>query len=98
MVCVQFNAKLLVKRREKRWWDVQLAKEASKAQKWIVEGGEKEEDEEVYFFSWLKWGVVGDKSGANEFLEKRRSNQKIGATSFAREVREIDEEDYKSDD
>lgn len=36
-------------------------------------------------------------SGADEVLESRRSNRKTGATSSAREYRELDEKDFKFD-
>lgn len=51
----------------------------------------REEDEE----SGLTWRMV---MGADEVLEWRRTNGKVGATSSAREVRELDEEDFESDD
>lgn len=34
----------------------------------------------------------------DEVLESRRSNWEVGATSFARGVRELDKEDFRSDD
>lgn len=48
---VQFNAKLFNKTRSEEEYgaDVQLAREASKVQGWIIDGGDDEEDdEEVY--------------------------------------------------
>ena len=92
LVYVQFNAKIINKRkREKeRGVDVLLASEASKAQGWIVDGG----DEEVVE-SELTCGMVGEASGVDDSeisgLEPRRSSRNV-------EVRELHEEDFVSDD
>lgn len=49
---------LSTKAKEREWGDVLLAEEASKAQGWIVEGGDEEEDEEVYSCAGLTWRMV----------------------------------------
>lgn len=84
LIYVQFNAKLVDKQMtEKGQRDVLIAKEASKAQEWIVEGG-KEEDEEIYLGLGLMWGMVGD---ATERMKSYMwSNGTVGATSSARKL------------
>lgn len=100
LVYVQFNAKLLNKKRREEEYgaDVLVAKEASKAQGWIVDGGDDdEEDDEVYPGSGLTWRMVGDATGADEVLESRKSGRNVGSTS-SREVRELHEEDFASEE
>lgn len=64
-----------------------LASDASKAQGWIVEGG----DDEVEGCTGLTWETIGEASGADSVLEPRRSSRNVG-------VRELHEEDFLSDD
>lgn len=100
MVYVQFNAKLLEEKRRERECgaDVLIAREATKAQAWIIDGvDDEEDDDEVYPGSELTWRMVGDVTEADEVLEPRRSGRKVGHTS-SREVRELDEEDFESED
>lgn len=97
MVYVQFNAKLSDKKRRERKCgaDVVLAKEATKAHAWIVDGGDDEEyDDEVYPGSGLTGRMVGDATEADEVLESIRSERKVGRTS-SREVRELHEGDFQ---
>lgn len=75
MFYVQFNAPRLHKKRreEKCGASVLLAMEASKAQTWINDGGDNEEnDEEVYSASGLMWRMVKDETRADKVLESRR--------------------------
>ena len=67
--------------------DVLLSSEASKAQGWIVEGGD-DEDVESDLGSGLTSEVVGEASGADSASQPRRS---------VRNVRELHEEDFVSD-
>ena len=87
LVFVQFNARLLnkQKREKERNVDVLLAKDASNAQGWIVDGGE---DDEVELGSWLTWQMVDEASGADENLQPRRSSR----------VRELHEDDFESEE
>lgn len=89
LVYIQFSARLNnKKKREKdRKVDVLLASDASKAQGWIVEGG----DDEVEGCSGLTWETVGEAFGADSVLEPRRSSRNVG-------VRELHEEDFLSND
>lgn len=49
LVYVQFNAKLLNKKKKmKEKSDVLIASKSSMAQGWIVDGGDEDDDEEVY--------------------------------------------------
>ncbi|XP_061994995.1 uncharacterized protein LOC133712901 [Rosa rugosa] len=84
LIYVQFNAKIInKKRREKeRGVDVLLANEASMAQGWIVDGG----DEKVELGE-----MVGEASGVDNVLELRRGSRNV-------EVRELDEENFVSDE
>jgi hypothetical protein len=86
-VYVQFNAKLINKKRREKGRDVLLTSEATHAQGWIVDGG----DEEVEPNSGLTWEVIGEAMGADEALQPRRSARNI-------EVRELHEEDFESED
>ncbi|XP_058210432.1 uncharacterized protein LOC131322890 [Rhododendron vialii] len=85
LVYVQFNAKLINNKRKGK--DVLRSCEATNAQGWIVEGG----DEEVDPVSGLTWEVIGEATGADEVLQPRRSARNVG-------VRELDEEDFVSED
>ena len=87
LVFVQFNARLLnkQKREKERNVDVLLAKDASNAQGWIVDGGE---DDEVELGSGLTWQMVDEASGADENLQPRRSSR----------VRELHEDDFESEE
>ncbi|XP_077233649.1 uncharacterized protein LOC143875954 [Tasmannia lanceolata] len=105
LVYVQFNAKLFneKKRMKERGGDVLLANEASKAQGWIVDGGDEEEEDEVYPGSGLTWRVVGEAAGADDALEPRRSRRVGGSSSSSsrtilRNVRELDEDNFQLDD
>lgn len=90
LVYVQFNARLMNKKKRKSdKVDVLLANEAYYAQSWIVDG--VGEDEEVTPGSGLTWGLVGEASGANEELQPRRSARHV------EEVREPEEDDFVSD-
>ena len=82
MVYVQFNARILnKKRREKeKNVDVLIASEANMAQGWIVDGG----DEDVE--SDLTSEMVGDDLGVGSGLEPRRSSR-------LQEIRELHEDD-----
>ena len=82
---VQFNAKLVNKKRRVKERDVLLASEATNAQGWIVEGG----DEEVEPGSGLTWDMVGEAMGVDEVLQPRRSG---------RNVRELDEDEFVLED
>ena len=68
--------------------DVLLTSEASNAQGWIVDGGD---DEEVEPGSGLTWGMVGEASGVDNFMEPWRSGRNV-------EVRELHEVDFVSDE
>ncbi|KAL6224111.1 hypothetical protein ACLB2K_002967 [Fragaria x ananassa] len=87
LVYVQFNARILnKKRREKeKNVDVLIASEANMAQGWIVDGG----DDDVV--SDLPSERVGEESGVDGGLEPR-----IGPR--IQEIRELDEDDFISDD
>jgi hypothetical protein len=88
LVYVQFNAKIINKRkREKEMGvDILLASEASKAQGWIVDGGDEEVECE------LTREMVGEASGVNDSgIEPRRSSRNV-------EVRELHEFDFESDE
>ncbi|KAI8522344.1 hypothetical protein RHMOL_RhmolUnG0001900 [Rhododendron molle] len=85
LVYVQFNVKLVNKKRRVKERDVLLASEATNAQGWIVEGG----DEEVEPGSGLTWDMVGEAMGVDEVLQPRRSG---------RNVRELDEDEFVSED
>ena len=87
MVYVQFNARILnKKRREKeKNVDVLIASEANMAQGWIVDGG----DDDVV--SDLPSERVGEESGVDGGLEPRRGPR-------IQEIRELDEDDFISDD
>ncbi|PSS14347.1 Pescadillo like [Actinidia chinensis var. chinensis] len=88
LVYVQFNAKLINKKiRKEKGVDVLLESQASMAQAWIVDGGD---DEEVEPGSGLTWGMIGEASGADSAVERRRSCRNV-------EVRELHEEDFLSD-
>lgn len=82
---VQFNAKLVNKKRRVKEKDVLITSEATNAQGWIVEGG----DDEVEPGSGLTWDMVGEAMGADEVLLPRRSG---------RNVRELDEDEFVSED
>ncbi|XP_077253260.1 uncharacterized protein LOC143892495 [Tasmannia lanceolata] len=88
---------------KERGGDVLLANEASKAQGWIVDGGDEEEEDEVYPGSGLTWRVVGEAAGADDALEPRRSRRVGGSSSSSsrtipRNVRELDEDNFQLDD
>ncbi|XP_004306187.1 PREDICTED: uncharacterized protein LOC101313541 [Fragaria vesca subsp. vesca] len=87
LVYVQFNARILnKKRREKeKNVDVLIASEANMAQGWIVDGG----DDDVV--SDLPSERVGEESGVDGGLEPRRGPR-------IQEIRELDEDDFISDD
>jgi hypothetical protein len=87
LVYVQFNAKIINKKRrqKEKGVDVLLASEASMAQGWIVDGG----DEDVE--SDLTGDMVGDESRVSSTSEPRRSSR-------LQEVRELDEEEFESDE
>lgn len=89
LVYVQFNARITNKKRraKEKGLDVLLAKDASKAQSWIVEC----DDDEVEPGSDLTWEMVGEATGADEMLEPRRSARNVV-------TRELHEEDFVSDD
>ncbi|XP_050368838.1 uncharacterized protein LOC126786927 [Argentina anserina] len=87
LVYVQFNARILnKKRREKeKNVDVLIASEATMAQGWIVDGG----DDDVV--SDLPSERVGEESTVDGGLEPRRGPR-------IQEIRELDENDFISDD
>ena len=87
LVYVQFNARILnKKRREKeKNVDVLIASEANMAQGWIVDGG----DDDVV--SDLPSERVGEESGVDGGLEPRRGPR-------IQEIRKLDEDDFISDD
>lgn len=92
LVYVQFNARLMNKKKKSEKVDVLLANESSQAQSWMVDGVDDDgEDEEVTPGSGLTWGMVGEASGANEELQPRRSSRHV------EEVREPEEDDFISD-
>lgn len=74
------------KREKERNVDVLLARDASNAQGWIVDGGD---DDEVDHGTGLTWEVVGEASGADEMLQPRRSS---------RLMRELHEDDFESEE
>ncbi|KAM7482680.1 hypothetical protein LguiB_007263 [Lonicera macranthoides] len=90
LVYVQFNSKLINKKKKLKEKDVDvlLTSDASKAQGWIVEGGD---DEELFSGSDFTCEIVGEASGADSVLEHRRSSRNV-------EVRELHEEDFVSED
>jgi hypothetical protein len=91
LVYVQFNAKLINKRKmeTERGVDILLASEVSKAQGWIVDGGDEGFEPE------LTCGMVGEASRADDSvisgLEPKRSFRNV-------EVRELYEDDFVSDE
>ncbi|KAI8535115.1 hypothetical protein RHMOL_Rhmol10G0150200 [Rhododendron molle] len=85
LVYVQFNAKLINNKRKGK--DVLRSCEATYAQGWIVECGDKEVDPVL----GLTWEVIGEATGADEALQPRRSARNVGP-------RELDEEDFVSED
>lgn len=91
LVYVQFNAKLINKRKMEieRGVDVLLVSEASKAQGWIVDGGDEGFEPE------LTCGMVGEASRTDDSvisgLEPKRSFRNV-------EVRELYEDDFVSDE
>ena len=97
LVYVQFNSKLLnkKKRTKEKDIDVLLASDASKAQSWIVEGGE---DEETSGGSGLTWEQVGEASGADSVLQARRSARNAEEPLPVPHVRELHEEEFVSED
>ena len=88
LVYVQFNSRLLnkKKRAKEKDVDVLLANDASKAQGWIVEGGDNEESSDS---SVLTWEEIGQASG--EDREARGSTRHV-------EVRELHDLEFVSDD
>ncbi|XP_040373461.1 uncharacterized protein LOC112199077 [Rosa chinensis] len=89
LVYVQFNAKIINKKRrmKEKNVDVLLACEANMAQGWIVDGGDEDVDSD------LTSEVVGEGSGlgVDSSLEHRRSSR-------IQEIRELHEEDFVSDE
>ena len=69
--------------------DVLLSKDSSKAQGWIVEDGDDED--EVEPGSGLTWKMVEEAFEADEMLQLQKSARNV-------EYREHDEEDFDSDE
>ena len=94
LVMIQFNSRLLSKRRrikERKNIDVLLSSDASEAQGFFYEGGD---DHALVVFrdgeeteDGLPWDVVGGAMGASEQLELRRSKR----------VRDLHDEEFESD-
>ncbi|KAI8530102.1 hypothetical protein RHMOL_Rhmol11G0029200 [Rhododendron molle] len=91
LVYIQFNAKLINKKARKKEKDVLLASEATYAQGWIVEGGD---DDEVEPGSGLTQELLATTMGVDEVFMPRRSGRNVGV----RELRELHEEDFASED
>lgn len=88
------------KREKERNVDVLLARDASNAQGWIVDGGD---DDEADPGTGLTWEVVGEASGADEMLQPRRScrvSRELHEDDFESEEEEEDEQeiDFESDE
>ncbi|XP_024200409.1 uncharacterized protein LOC112203718 [Rosa chinensis] len=85
LVYVQFNAKIINKKRraQELGVDVLLGNEASKAQGWIVDGGDEEDDSDIIS------EIEGESLGVDSGL--RRSSRNV-------EVRELHDEDFVSDE
>lgn len=78
--------------------DLLLTRKTIKTQGWIVDRGDDEEnDNEVYLSLGLTWRRVEDAREAYEVLKYRRNRRKVDPTS-PREVRELHEEDFESED
>jgi hypothetical protein len=94
LVMIQFNSRLLSKRRrikERKNIDVLLSSDASEAQGFFYEGGD---DHALVVFrdgeetnDGIPWDVVGDAMGATEQLELHRSKR----------VRDLHNEEFESD-
>lgn len=90
LVHVQFNARLMNKKKKSKKDDVLLANEATHAQSWMVDGVDDEEDEEV---------------GATFVIQSLNERRKSVSLEEVREVDEDDflsdgsegEEDYDDD-
>lgn len=77
--------------------DLLLTRKTIKTQGWIVDRGDDEEnDNEVYLSLGLTWRRVEDAREAYEVLKYRRNRRKVDPTS-PREVRELHEEDFESE-
>lgn len=72
--------------------DVILANQASRAQGWILKGGYKEEDKEVYPGSGYTWTMVGNASWLDKVLQW--GVWKTWYIFYSR-IRELDEEDLE---
>ncbi|KAL6178814.1 hypothetical protein ACLB2K_050332 [Fragaria x ananassa] len=84
LVYVQFNAKIINKmRRRELGVDVLIANEASKAQGWIVDGGDDEDESDIT-------SVEGETSEVDS-APRRRSPRNVV-------IRELHDEDFVSDD
>lgn len=87
LVYVQFNAKLLhKKKRVSDDKDVLQTDDVSKAQHWLVDG--IDDDYDLDPLTGATWEVLDNAVGADEMLEPRRST---------RNLRELDEEEFVSE-
>lgn len=89
LVYVQFNSKILhKKKRVGDDKDILQADDCGKAQHWLVEGVDDDEDD-VDPVTGATWEVLGQAVGADEMLQPRRST---------RTTREIYEEEFVSEE
>lgn len=73
LVYVQFNAKLINKKKKQVTNDVLHSSEPTHAQGWVVEGGDDDEDDSGPY-SGLTWTMVAQASGADDYLQPIRSS------------------------
>nr|XP_011458667.1 PREDICTED: uncharacterized protein LOC101299743 [Fragaria vesca subsp. vesca] len=94
LVYVQFNAKIINKKRrqKEKGVDVLLASEASMAQGWIVEDGDEDVDSD------LTNDMVGDESGVDSSAPPRRSARLQEVRELGEELEDSDEEEEEGNE